>query len=170
MNNIRPFENYTPQLGRRVFVADSSEVIGDVLLGDESSIWFQCVLRGDINSIRIGERTNLQDGSIVHVDFEKYSVEVGDDVTIGHRATIHGCTIQTGSLIGMSATVLSGAEIHSGAIVAAGAVVREHQVVPKRTLVAGVPAKPIREVTDAELDSIINSARHYVDYAEKYLR
>ncbi|MCF7804349.1 MAG: gamma carbonic anhydrase family protein [Candidatus Marinimicrobia bacterium] len=169
MNNIRPFDGKTPQIGNKAFVASSAEVIGDVLIGKESSIWFQSVLRGDINSIRIGERTNLQDGTIVHVDFEKYSTHIGNEVTIGHRATIHGCKVQDRCLIGMSATVLSGAVVETGAIVAAGAIVRENQTVPARTLVAGVPAKPVREVTDAEWDTIINSARHYVDYARKYL-
>lgn len=168
-NNIRPFENTHPSLGRNVFIAPSAEIIGDVTIGDESSVWFQSLLRGDINSIRIGSRTNLQDGTIVHVDYEINDVQIGDEVTIGHRAVIHGCRIQDRCLIGMNATILSGAEIHTGAIVAAGALVREGQEVPERTLVAGVPAEPIREITAGEWDTIINSAAHYVHYGRKYL-
>lgn len=169
MKNIRPFNEVTPQFGKRVFIADTAVVIGDVVIGDESSIWFHSVLRGDINSIRIGQRTNLQDQCVVHVDFETYSVNIGDEVTIGHHATIHGCTIESRVLIGMGATILSGATIQSGAIVAAGAVVRENQMVPARTLVAGVPAKSMRKVTDREFDTIVTSAQHYVDYGSRYM-
>jgi len=167
--NIRPFGGISPSLGENVFVAPSAEIIGEVTIGDESSIWFQSVLRGDINSIRIGKRTNLQDGTIVHVDYEINDVVVGDEVTIGHRAVIHGCWIHSRCLIGMNATVLSGAEIQTGAIVAAGAVVRENQVIPQRTLFAGVPAAPVRDVTDEEWETIVNSAAHYVHYGKKYL-
>jgi len=169
MENIRSFENLTPQLGENVYVADTALVIGDVILGDESSVWFHSVLRADINNIRIGKRTNIQDNCVLHVDFDTYSVDIGDEVTIGHNATIHGCTIESRVLIGMGAIVLSGSTIETGAIVAAGAVVRENQVVPTRTLVAGVPAKPVRKITDEEFDTIVSSAQHYVDYGSRYL-
>jgi len=168
MNNIRTFENITPQLGTEVYIADTALVIGDVTIGDECSIWFHSVLRGDINSIVIGKRTNIQDGCVLHVDYGVNPVRIADEVTVGHAAVVHGCSVESRSLIGMHATILSGATIGSGSIVAAGAVVRENQIVSPRTLVAGVPAKPVRKVTDDELDKIINSAQHYVDYSQKY--
>jgi len=169
MENIRSFENLTPQIGVAVYIADTALVIGDVIIGDESSVWFHSVLRGDINYINIGKRTNIQDQCVLHVDFNTYGVDIGDEVTIGHHATIHGCTIESRVLIGMGAIVLSGSTIETGAIVAAGAVVRENQVVPARTLVAGVPAKPVRNITDDEFDTIVSSAQHYVDYGSRYL-
>ena len=161
--------NTNPTIDPSVFIARGAQIIGDVRLAEGSSIWYNAVLRGDINSIRIGKRTNLQDGTIVHVDYEINDVVVGDEVTIGHRAVIHGCWIHSRCLIGMNATVLSGAEIQTGAIVAAGAVVRENQVIPQRTLFAGVPAAPVRDVTDEEWETIVNSAAHYVHYGKKYL-
>lgn len=167
---IRTYKEFSPRIGSEVFIADTAVVIGDVDIGDQSSIWYNVVIRGDINSIRVGKRTNLQDGTVVHVDHEQYSVQIGDDVTIGHNATVHGCTIESRCLIGMGATLLSGAKIESEAIVAAGSVVLENQTVPAGTLVAGVPAKPIRNVTDAEIEKIEQSARHYIAYAKSYMQ
>lgn len=168
MHNIRSFQGHIPRLAAGVFIADTALIIGRVEIGAQSSIWFHSVLRGDINSITIGERSNLQDGTIVHVDYEQYSTIIEDEVTVGHHATIHGCTLRSRCLIGMGATILSGAEVQSGAIVAAGSVVREGQVVPERTLVAGVPAQPRRKITAEEWDMIVNSALHYVDYSLQY--
>lgn len=169
MSNIRPYRNTTPSLGTEVFVANTALIIGDVPLGDQSSIWFHSVLRGDINSIRVGVRTNLQDGTVVHVDAGRNPAVIRDEVTVGHHATIHGCEIQSRCLIGMGATILSGAVVRSGALVAAGSLVREGQVVPEKTVVAGVPANVVRETSPEEADMIINSASHYVDYAQIYL-
>lgn len=170
MNNLRSYRGHHPELGKGVFVADTALIIGDVHIGEDSSIWFHSVLRGDINSIRIGQRSNLQDGTVVHVDYEKYNVVIEDEVTVGHHATIHGCTLKSRCLIGMGATILSGAVVESGAIVAAGSVVREGQVVSQRTMVAGVPARRIRQISEGEWDMIVNSALHYVDYSQWYLR
>jgi len=169
MSNIRPFRNTQPSLGTDVFVADTALVIGDVTIGDQSSIWFHSVLRGDINTIRVGVHTNLQDGTVVHVDAGTNPVVIHDEVTIGHHATIHGCVIESRCLIGMGATILSGAVVKSGALVAAGSLVREGQVVPEKTVVAGVPAKVVRDISAEERDMITNSASHYVDYARIYL-
>lgn len=167
---IRTYKEFSPRIGSEVFIADTAVVLGDVDIGDQSSIWYHVVIRGDINSIQVGKRTNLQDGTVVHVDHEQYSVQIADDVTIGHNATVHGCTIESRCLIGMGATLLSGAKIESEAIVAAGSVVLENQRVQAGTLVAGVPAKPIRNVTDAEIEKIEQSARHYIAYAKSYMQ
>lgn len=168
-SNIRPYNGEYPGVGQKVYVADTALVIGNVILEDESSVWFHSVLRGDINSIYIGKRTNLQDGTVVHVDHGKDSVHIGDDVTIGHNATIHGCVIESRCLIGMGATILSGAKIETGVIVAAGALVLENQVIPSGSLVAGVPAKPIRDVTEKEREQIMRSAQRYVSYSKNYI-
>ncbi len=157
-----------PVIDPTAFVADGAWLIGDVELGARSSVWFNAVLRGDINRIRVGARTNVQDGAVLHVTSE-YQVWVGDDVTIGHQAMIHGCRIENGALIGMSAVVLDNARIGECALVAAGSVVRENFTVPERTLVAGVPARVVRTLTDAERDALLQSAAHYVEYARSYI-
>ena len=136
---IRPHRGRVPRLAPGVYVDESAQVIGDVEIGDESSVWMCVVIRGDVNSIRIGRRSNLQDGTIVHGMTKTHPTAIGDSVTIGHGAIIHGCTIEDQCLIGMGAVVLSGARIGAGALVAAGAVVREGFQVPAGTLAAGVP-------------------------------
>lgn len=153
-----------------VFVAPSAEIIGAVEIGEGSSIWFHTVLRGDVMPIRVGKCTNIQDLSILHGTTGKYGVEIGDEVTIGHQAVIHGARIASRVLIGMAAVILDGSEIEEGAIVAAGAVVPPGTRVPARTLVAGVPARPIREVTSEEWDGIIRSAQRYRELAHQYLQ
>lgn len=150
------------------FVAPGAIVVGKVSLGSEASVWYGCVLRGDIEPITIGERTNIQDGTIVHVD-ENLPTVVGARVTVGHRALVHGCEIGDDALIGMGAVVLSGAKIGPQALIAAGAVVREGFEVPPRTLVAGVPAKIRSELDDEALERIRLNNEHYVDYARAYL-
>lgn len=159
----------TPRVPESVFVADGAYVIGDVELGEESSVWFQAVLRGDINTITIGPRSNVQDGCVFHVT-DSNAVEVGADVTIGHRAIVHGCRIGDESLIGMGAVVLDGARIGKSALVAAGAVVLQGMSVPDGVLAAGVPARILRELTDAEKAGIRASAAHYVGYARDFSR
>ncbi len=157
-----------PVLHRSVFVAGGAWLIGDVTVGEDSSIWFNVVARGDINTIQIGKRSNIQDGSVLHVT-EDYPVRVGDDVTIGHKAMVHGCRIEQGSLIGMGAVVLDNATVGPNALVAAGAVVREKYVVPPGTLVAGVPARVVRELTEEERSLILQSAEHYIEYARSFV-
>ena len=157
----------TPRIPASAFVADGAFVIGDVELGDEASVWFQAVLRGDINRIAIGDRTNIQDGCILHVTNE-FSVRVGTDVTVGHRAIVHGCVIGDGSLIGMGAVVLDNVRIGDNSLVGAGAVVLENTVIPSGSLVAGVPARIIRNLTAEEIRRIHDSAAHYVEYARAF--
>jgi carbonic anhydrase/acetyltransferase-like protein (isoleucine patch superfamily) len=156
-----------PEVPPSAFVANGAWLIGDVTLGDDASIWFNAVLRGDINSIRIGDRSNVQDGVVMHVTHED-RVIVGNDVTIGHLAMIHGCELRDGALIGMGAVVLDGAVVGPQALVAAGAVVRERFVVPEGTLVAGVPARVVRPLSEQERASLLESARHYVQYARSF--
>lgn len=156
-----------PTVDPSAFVAETAVLVGDVRVGRDASIWFHAVLRGDINAIRIGERSNIQDGSVLHVTHE-LPVEIGTDVTVGHMAMIHGCAIGDGALIGMNAVVLDGVRIGPGALVAAGSVVREGSVVPEGTLVAGVPARTVRSLSAEERNGLLTSAEHYVTYARSY--
>jgi len=157
-----------PRVGASVYVAPSAEVIGDVQLGDNSSIWFQCVLRGDIEPISVGARTNLQDGTIVHTMRGAPTI-VGDEVTVGHRVVLHGCTVEDHCLVGMGAVVLNHVRIGEGSIIAAGALVAENTIVPPRSLFMGVPAKLRRAVTEEELAFIRMHAAHYLEYKDRYL-
>lgn len=149
-------------------VAEGAVVIGNVTLAEDVNIWFGCVLRGDDAPISIGARTNVQDGSVIHCD-TGFAQTIGRDCTIGHRAMLHGVEIGNDVLIGMSATVLGGAKVGDGAVVAAGALVKENFVVPPRTLVAGVPARIVREVSEKELAFMRHSIPHYVETARNYL-
>lgn len=161
------YKGVVPVVHPSAFVAEGVHVIGRVTLAQEASVWFNAVLRGDINDVEIGERTNIQDCSVLHVT-QEYPVRVGAHVTVGHRAIIHGCTIGDCCLIGMGAVILDNARIESFCLVAAGAVVLQNFVVPEGMLVAGVPAKIIRPLTDREKQQIRESARHYVEYARGY--
>jgi carbonic anhydrase/acetyltransferase-like protein (isoleucine patch superfamily) len=156
-----------PAVHPTAWIAPGAWVIGAVELGEETSVWFNAVLRGDINFIRVGRRSNIQDGCVLHVTKE-LPVEIEDEVTVGHMAMLHGCRIGRRTLIGMNAVVLDGALVGESAIVAAGSVVREKTVVPDGTLVAGVPAKVIRELTEDERKGIVQSAANYVGYAATY--
>ncbi|MBI4534639.1 MAG: gamma carbonic anhydrase family protein [Ignavibacteriae bacterium] len=162
-----PYNGVSPKIHATAFVAEGVHVIGDVELSAGVNVWFNSVLRGDINSIRIGERTNIQDCSVLHVTHE-CQVRIGSDVTIGHRAIIHGSTIGDCCLIGMGAVVLDDAHVESYSLVAAGAVVLEKFVVPEGSLVAGVPARVIRQLTETERNRILQSAHDYVNYARGY--
>lgn len=166
---LRPYRGQWPQLDGSVFVDQSAQVIGDVVIGAESSVWMQVVVRGDVHGIRIGARTNLQDGTIVHAMRDTHPTMIGDEVTIGHGAIIHGCTIEDRCLIGMGAIVLNGAVIGSESIVAAGALVTEDQVVPVRSLFLGSPGKVRRSLSDDEVASILDLAERYVGYRLDYM-
>lgn len=159
-----------PKLGNGVYVADTARVIGDVEIGDASSIWFGAVLRGDCFPIRIGARTNVQDNTVVHVTGGKAMTTVGDDVTIGHLAMIHGCTIGNLCLVGMGSLVLDDAVIEDECFVAAGALVPPRMIVPTRSLVMGRPAKVVRKLHENDLREIREAAAHYVGYAGDFLR
>jgi carbonic anhydrase/acetyltransferase-like protein (isoleucine patch superfamily) len=150
------------------FVAPNATLVGEVHVGRESSIWYGAVLRGDMEPIHIGTRSNVQDGTIVHVDVDM-PVRIGDGVSIGHRAVIHGCTIEDGCLIGMGAVILSGSRIGAGALVAAGALVREGAIVPAGVLIAGVPGKVLRELTEEERARVAANSLSYVEYTKRYL-
>lgn len=166
---LRGFGGKEPRLGERVFIADNVAIIGNVELGNDCSIWYGTVLRGDVHFISIGSRTNVQDNCTIHVTNGTFPTVIAEEVTIGHGAIVHGCTVKRGCLIGMGARILDGAVIGEYSLVAAGAVVPEGMVVPPRTLVAGVPAKIKRPVSDAEALRIEQSWKHYIEYKEQYL-
>lgn len=158
-----------PLIHSSCFIDESAQVIGDVEIGEESSVWMQVVIRGDVHHIRIGRRTNVQDGTIVHAMKDTHPTIIGDDVTIGHAAVVHGCTIENQCLIGMGAILLNGCRIGSGSIVAAGALVVEHTDVPPRSLVMGSPAKVKRSLGDSDLAEIQMYADRYVAYRRDYM-
>ena len=159
-----------PVVHPSVFVDESAQVIGDVEIGAESSVWMNAVIRGDVHRIRIGRRTNVQDGSVIHVMHETHPTSVGDGVTIGHGAIVHGCTVSDRVLVGMGAILLNGAVIGSDSIVAAGSLVTENFVVPPRSLVMGSPARVRRALGDEEVRFVLESAENYVRYRLDYLR
>ncbi len=167
---ILSYMDKTPKLHESVFMAEGAQVIGDVTIGKDASIWFNAVVRGDVNYITIGERTNVQDNSVIHVTHKKHPTIVASNVTIGHAAVIHGCTIEDFCLIGMGAVLLDGCRIGNHSIVAAGALVREGFTVPPRTLVAGLPARIVKELSENEITRLQDSAQHYVDYVSNYRR
>jgi carbonic anhydrase/acetyltransferase-like protein (isoleucine patch superfamily) len=167
---VRPYEGKEPRLGARVFAADNAAIIGDVEIGDDCSIWYGAVIRGDVHSIRIGARTNIQDNCVVHVTQQTHPVTIAHEVTIGHGAIAHGCTIERAALIGMGSRVLDGAVVGELALVAAGALVPEGMHIPPRTLVVGVPARVKRPLTDEEIARLEQSWKNYVGYKEKYLK
>ncbi len=167
---IRPFRGVSPLISPTAFIEETAQVIGDVHIGADSSIWFNAVIRGDVNYIRIGESTNIQDGSVLHVTSELSPLVIGDRVTAGHNVILHGCTIKDGALIGMGAIVLDKAVVGEHAFVAAGSVVGMNQEVPPRTLVAGVPAKVKRELSERDLGLLEEGWRHYVELKEEYIK
>jgi len=164
---IIPINGNTPTVDETAWVAPNATLIGNVTLGAESSIFYGAVLRGDVDSITLGARSNLQDNVTVHCD-SGIPTSIGAGVSVGHAAVLHGCTIEDDCLIGMSATVLNGAVVGAGSLVAAGAVVLEGTVIPPRSLVAGVPAKVRRELTDEEFAKVQDNATHYVGYAKTH--
>ena len=166
---VRSYQGKEPRFGQRVFVADNAAVIGDVEVGDDASIWFGVVLRGDIHHIRIGARANVQDNCVLHVEAASDPAIVGEEVTIGHAAVVHGCTVERGALIGIGARVLSGSVVGEQALIGAGSVVTEGMRVPPRTLVLGVPGRVKRELTADELARLDRSWRSYVSYKDRYL-
>jgi len=166
---IKSVRGFTPKIGENTFLADNATVIGDVIIGNHCSVWFNAVLRGDVNSIRIGNRVNIQDGTVIHTLYEKSVTEIGNDVSIGHNVVIHGAKIEDGALIGMGAIVLDHAVIGEGSIIAAGAVVLSNTIVEPGSIYAGVPAKFVKKV-DAEQSKEMNQkiARNYLMYSEWY--
>ncbi len=166
---IRAFQGTLPVIPKSVFVEETAVVIGDVVMGEDCSVWFNSVIRGDVNYIRLGDRTNVQDLCMLHVTHDTAPLVIGCDVTIGHHVVLHGCTIKDRVLIGMGAIIMDGAVIGEDCVVGAGALVTEGTVVPPKSLVLGSPAKVKRPVTNQELAWIRESAKNYVKYAKQYL-
>ena len=166
---IHPFKGQKPEINESALVADSAQVIGDVKIGEESSVWFNAVIRGDVNHIRIGKRTNIQDGCVLHVARKTLPLIIGDEVTIGHNVTLHACTIDSQCLIGMGAVVMNGTEVGEKSIVGAGSLITPNTKIPPRSLVLGSPAKVKRELTEEEIRGIRESAANYVGDIETYL-
>lgn len=166
---IQPFEEHIPSLPKECYVADSASVIGNVTLGNQASVWFGVVLRGDIEPIRIGERSNIQDNSVAHTS-NGLPVVVGDDVTVGHNVTLHGCTVGNNCLIGMGAILLDGAQVGNNCIVGAGALVKQGQEIPAGSMAIGSPARVIRKLSAKEIADLRRSADRYVDLLKRYNR
>ncbi len=165
---IRPFRGVRPQIHQSAFIEESAQIIGDVHIGEQSSVWFNSVVRGDVFYIRIGDRTNIQDGTVVHVTNGTHATILEDEVTIGHNATLHGCYIERGCLIGMGSIVMDDARIGTESIVAAGALVAPGTRVPPRSLVIGAPAKVKRALTDEEVAGLAHYWKNYIEYTKAY--
>ncbi len=165
---IKSFQNLTPKIHESAFVADDAIIIGAVEIGAESSVWFGSILRGDVNHIRIGARTNVQDGSIIHVSRKTHPTILEDEVTLGHRVTLHGCHIETGCLIGIGAIVLDGVRVGRNSLVAAGSLVTPNTQIPPRSLVMGSPAKVKRELGDDQVKDLERFWQNYVSLSRIY--
>lgn len=166
MTLIKTVQGKTPQFGKNCFLTENSTIVGDVIMGNDCSVWFNAVIRGDVHSIRIGNKVNIQDHAVIHCTYQKASVIIGNNVSIGHRATVHGCTIHDNVLIGMGAIVMDHAVIHANSIVAAGAVVLENTVVESGSIYAGIPAKKVKQLTPEEIQKITQkTADNYVMYS-----
>ena len=166
--DIRSYRGKFPQIAASAYIDPAAVIIGDVVIGEESSVWPMCVVRGDVHYIRIGNRTNIQDGCVLHVMKDQYPLVLGDEVTVGHSVTLHGCTIEGRTLIGMRAIVLNGAIVGTGSIIAAGTLVTERSVIPAGSLVVGSPGKVKRPLNEKEITSIDQYAVRYAGYREIY--
>ncbi|MGE5245484.1 MAG: gamma carbonic anhydrase family protein [Betaproteobacteria bacterium] len=167
---LRPYRGLMPRIHPSAYIDDSAQVIGDVDIGEESSVWMCVVIRGDVHRIRIGRRSNVQDGTVVHVMKDTHATTIGDDVTIGHAAVVHGCTIEDRCLIGMGAILLNGAHVGTGSIIAAGTLIPEEVRIPPRSLVMGSPGKVRRTLGDADVAEIQMYAERYVSYRLDYMK
>jgi carbonic anhydrase/acetyltransferase-like protein (isoleucine patch superfamily) len=165
---IRPYRGKHPQIAASAYIDPAAVIIGDVVIGEDSSVWPCTVIRGDVHHIRIGARTNIQDGCVLHVMRDEWPLALGDDVTIGHSVTLHGCTIESRCLIGMGAIILNGAHIGAGSIIAAGALIPERTMIPSGSLVMGQPGKVKRSLTEADQAGITDYAQRYVEYKNIY--
>lgn len=168
MKIIEPYKGIYPKIHPTVFVVETAVIIGDVEIGEYSSVWYHAVIRGDVHYIRIGCRTNIQDLCMLHVTKDIYPLILGNDITVGHSVTLHGCTIKDRCLIGMGATILDNAVVSEDCIIGAGALVTEGVVIPPGTLAVGAPAKPRRDLTEEEKAKIRQSAQNYIEYARTY--
>jgi len=166
---LKPYKTRLPVISPTAFIENSAQVIGDVTIGDESSVWFNAIVRGDVNFIRIGNRTNIQDGTVIHVTHDTHPTILEDDVTVGHSVSIHGCVIRSRVLIGIGAIILDGAEVEPDCIIAAGSLVPEGKKIPSGWLAMGAPAKPVRELTPQERKKLLEYAQNYIKYKNEYM-
>ncbi|MDH5576594.1 MAG: gamma carbonic anhydrase family protein [Nitrospirota bacterium] len=166
---LKTYRGIVPTIAPSAFIEDTAVVIGDVVIGSESSVWFHAVIRGDVHSIRIGHRTNIQDLCLLHVTHDTHPLTLGDDITVGHHVVLHGCTVQDRVLIGMGAIVMDGVVIEEDCIIGAGSLITERIHIPSRSLVMGSPAKIKRLLTDIEVQWIKESASNYIHYAQQYV-
>jgi carbonic anhydrase/acetyltransferase-like protein (isoleucine patch superfamily) len=162
---ILPVKGISPQLGTNCFVADNATIVGDVVLGKDCSVWFNAVIRGDVHRIHIGNKTNIQDGAVIHCTYQKAPTTIGNNVSIGHRAIVHGCTIEDNVLIGMGAIVMDHALVQKNCIVAAGAIVLENMVCESGFIYAGIPARKVKPLSQEQIDGLDNVANNYVMYS-----
>lgn len=162
---ILPVKGISPDLGQNCFVADNATIVGDVVLGNECSIWFNAVIRGDVNSIRIGSKTNIQDGAVIHCTYQRAATTIGNNVSIGHRAIVHGCTVEDNVLVGMGAIVMDNALLQKNCIVAAGAIVLENTICESGFIYAGVPAKKVKQLSQEQVEGLEKVANNYVMYS-----
>jgi carbonic anhydrase/acetyltransferase-like protein (isoleucine patch superfamily) len=163
---IKSVRGIHPQFGDNCWFADNATIIGDVTMGTDCTVWFNAVVRGDVNSIRIGNRTNIQDGAVIHCTYQRYKTTIGDSVSIAHNAIVHGCTLENNVLVGMGAIVMDGAVVGEGSIIAAGAIVTQHTVVPPGSIYAGNPARFLKAVSPEQAEIFARTANNYVMYAE----
>ncbi|MGH9902019.1 MAG: gamma carbonic anhydrase family protein [Pyrinomonadaceae bacterium] len=166
---IRPFKSFAPAVDPTAYIEASAQVIGDVHIGEQSSVWFNAVVRGDVYYIRIGDRTNVQDGTVVHVTNGTHATVLEDEVTVGHNVTLHGCHVERGCLVGMGSVVMDGARVGAQSVVAAGALVAPGTIVPPRSLLMGMPAKVRRPLTDEEVAGLDVYWQNYLEYTRQYL-
>ena len=165
---ITPLRNFTPSFGDDCWLADNATVVGDVVMGQHCTVWFNAVVRGDVNSIRLGDYTNVQDGAVIHCTYQRFATTIGSHVSIGHNAIVHGCTIEDHVLIGMGAIVMDGAVVGAGSIIAAGAIVTQGRQVEPGSIYAGNPARFLKKVTPEQTAMIDRTATNYVTYAGWY--
>ena len=162
---VKSIKGKNPVWGADCYLAENATIVGDVTLGDECSVWFNAVVRGDVHSIKIGNRVNIQDGAVIHCTYKKHPTQIGDNVSIGHNALVHGCTVHNNVLIGMGSIVMDNCVVHSNSIVAAGAVLLENTVVESGSIYAGVPAKKVKEINEEQSAALIKGiANNYVEY------
>ncbi|ATA73019.1 MULTISPECIES: gamma carbonic anhydrase family protein [Capnocytophaga] len=162
---LKKIKGVAPVLGLNCFVAENATITGDVVLGNQCTVWYNAVIRGDVNTIRLGDKVNVQDGAVIHATYQKYATTIGNNVSIGHNAIVHGCTIHDNVLIGMGSVVMDGCVIESNSIIAAGAVVTEHTHVESGSIYAGVPARKIKTLSNEQKEGIQRTADNYVKYA-----
>ncbi|GAA4432091.1 gamma carbonic anhydrase family protein [Pontibacter saemangeumensis] len=162
---ILPVKGVKPQMGHDCYIAENATIVGDVILGNECSVWFNAVIRGDVNSIRIGNRSNIQDGAVIHCTYQRAATIIGSNVSVGHNAIVHGCTVEDNVLIGMGAIVMDNALVQQNCIVAAGAIVLENTVCESGYIYAGIPARKVKQLSPEQVEGLAKTANNYVLYS-----